>query len=319
MKAAQVQARGVVEIIEIGAPELEVDHAIVRPEILSICGSDLRQIYTLADAQYPLGIGESGHEIIGVVEAVQYSSKIVFPLEPGERVLAVPAAPHGGVAECFMTSPSTLHRVPEHPIDEMVMAQPLATVISGVQRLSPVNARSVVVIGQGAIGLLFDLMLRRMGAARIVGIDLSAARRQAAARFGATEVVDGAAGDVVAQARAALGGGLADVVIDASGEPGAISLCAPLVRRGGEILFFGLPKQRVFDFDFFTFHSKTPTVLFAAVGGKPMFDLAINLISRGDVDVSGMITHRFPLEWAAAAFDLAQNRSEGALRVAIEF
>jgi L-iditol 2-dehydrogenase len=313
-----VTARGVVEIIELDPPQLEVDRAIVRPEILSICGSDLKVLYTLPDAAYPLAIGESGHEVLGVVEEVAYSSKVVSPLEPGQRVLAVPA-PHVAVAELFMTSPSMLHRVPDHPSEEMVMAQPLATVIGGVLRLAPVNGRSVVVIGQGGIGLLFDTMLRRMGARRIVGVDLSAARRAAAGRFGATAVVDGAAADVVEQVRDALGGGWADAVVDASGEPEAINLCPKVVKAHGEILFFGGPKQRHFDFDFSGFHSKTPTVLFSAVDGKPMFELAIDLIARGEVDVSGMITHRFPLERAAEAFEMAQNRSAGALRVAVDF
>ena len=318
MKAAHITAPGRVSVVEVEEPQPQADHAVIRPQIVSICGSDLKSVYDLPDGDYPLVPGRSGHEVIGVVEEVSYGSKVVFPFESGERVLALPAG-QDGMAERFLAPVDRLFRIPEYPIEQMVMAQPLATVISGAQKLTHVVAGDVVVIGQGGIGLMFDTLLRRMGARRVVAVELMPARRQAAERFGATHVVDGTAGDDVAdRIRDALDGGLADTVVDATGEPAAINLCAQVVRSRGEILFFGGLKQRTFTFDFFSFHSKQPETRFSGAGGRPLFELAINLIARGDVPVAGIITHRFPLAEVAQAYDAAHTRAHDCIRVAVE-
>ena len=317
VKAAHITAPDRVDVVDTEPPTLEIDHAIVRPQLISICGSDLRVLHAMPEGEYPRKIGESGHEVIGVVEEVEYRSRIAFPLRAGDRVLGA-IYPHIAMAERFMTRPANLFPVPDIPAEEMVMAQPLATVISGAQRLSPVNARSAVVIGQGGLGLLWNSVLRRMGARRIVALDLSAERRAVAERYGATHTVDGGDHDAVAQAREALGGAEADVVIEACGEPEAINMCGALVRAHGEVMFFGIPKRESFDYGFLQLYRKQPTVLFSSVGGPAMFSMAINLIARGDYDVSGIITHRFPLDRVADAYETAYRRSDGAVRVAIE-
>ena len=317
MRASHITAPGRVSLVDVDEPRPKVDHAVVRPEVVSICGSDLKAVYTLPAGEYPLVPGRSGHEVIGVIEAVSYSSKVVLPFEAGERVLALPAA-QDGMAERFLAPVERLFRVPEYPIEQMVMAQPLATVISGTQKLTNVIAGDVVVIGQGGIGLMFDTLLRRMGARRVVGVELMPARRQVAERFGATHVVDGTAEDVIDRIAGALDGGLADTVIDATGEPEAINLCAKVVRSRGEILFFGGLKKRTFAYDFFSFHSKQPETRFSGAGGRPLFELAVNLIARGDVSVNGIITHRFPLAEVAKAYEVAHTRGHDCIRVAVE-
>ena len=168
---------------------------------------------------------------------------------------------------------------------------------------------------------MFDILLRRMGARRVVAVELTEARRAAGLRYGATDVVDGGADDVVAQVQDAFAGGLADVVIDAAGGASAVNLCAPLLRSGGEIIFFGLVKPPRFEFDFMSFHSKQPRTLFSGTppaARRAMFEMAINLVARGDLDLSGMISHRFPLEHAKQAYETAYHRSDDAVRVAIE-
>ena len=99
------------------------------------------------------------------------------------------------------------------------MAQPLATVISGAQKLTNVIAGEVVVIGQGGIGLMFDTSAAPHGrAARGRRRADAGAPPGSRATFGATHVVDGAADDVADRIVDALDGGLADTVIDATGE-----------------------------------------------------------------------------------------------------
>ena len=111
MQAAHVTAPGAVRVDAFPDPEPAAGHAVVRPELISICGSDLLAVYGQPDDAYPLLPGQSGHEVVGVVEAVEYHGKTVFPFEPGERVLVTPS-PHVGMAERFAVGLDALVRVP---------------------------------------------------------------------------------------------------------------------------------------------------------------------------------------------------------------
>ena len=71
-------------------------------------------------------------------------------------------------------------------------------------------------------------------------------------------------------------------------------------------------------YDFFSFHSNRPETRFSGAGGRPLFELAINLIVRGDVSVDGIITHRFPLAEVAQAYEAAHTRGHDCIRVAVE-
>ena len=70
MYAVQVIAPGQTEFIGIQRPNLEPGHVIVRPRYLSLCGSDVHMVYFGDLHEYPYGVGSSGHEMVGVVEAV---------------------------------------------------------------------------------------------------------------------------------------------------------------------------------------------------------------------------------------------------------
>ena len=70
MRAIQVTAPGQVGFVEAPVPSPRPGQALVRPLIVSLCGSDVRAVYCAPDEEYPLPVGRSGHEIIGVVEAL---------------------------------------------------------------------------------------------------------------------------------------------------------------------------------------------------------------------------------------------------------
>ena len=130
MQAAHVTSPGTVRVESFPEPELTPGHAVVRPELISICGSDLRAVYDQPADAYPLPPGHSGHEVIGIVEAVEYGGRPEAPFQPGERVLATPS-PHLGMAERFRIAFDGLVRVPEGlPAERLAVAQPLGTVLS---------------------------------------------------------------------------------------------------------------------------------------------------------------------------------------------
>lgn len=322
MQAAHVTSPGTVRLESFPEPELTPGHAIVRPELISICGSDLRAVYDQPADAYPLPPGHSGHEVVGIVEAVGEQDGAETPFKPGDRVLATPS-PHLGMAERFPIAFDGLARAPDGlPAERLAVAQPLGTVISGCNKLRGVAGATAAVIGQGGIGLLFDAMLRRMGARTVIGLDLSEARRAAGLRFGADRTIDPAAGGAPAAVAEAAEGVAPQIVIDAAGEPDSINLAMELAAPNGTVLLFGVPRVDSFEFAYKTWYRKRPLLRASSIAdGDPnaLYRQAIDLIVRGDVDVDGLISHRLPPSRTADAYALARTRADGALKVAVDF
>ncbi len=105
---------------------------------------------------------------------------------------------------------------------------------------------SVVVIGTGGVGLNAVQGAALAGAAPIIALDLSEAKREAALRFGATQAVDPAADDVVGYVRALNGGRLADWAFVTVGAKAAMDQATKLIGRGGGVVIVGMPASGVF-------------------------------------------------------------------------
>jgi L-iditol 2-dehydrogenase len=323
VRAARVVAPGQVELVTTPAPEPAAGQAQLRPELVTLCGSDLRTVYSGGAEAYPLPPGVSGHEIVARVTAPDPAATAPDGLAAGARVLAL-VTQQQGMAERFVTSCSDLLRLPDElPAEHLVLAQQLGTVVYGCQQVGNVVARSAVVIGQGSAGLFFVAMLRRLGADRILALDLSDARIAAGLRMGADEAYHGERDDPVARVAEFTGGAMADLVVEAAGTPSAVNLTPRLARRGGRILFFGLPKQDTFPVDFYTLFRAQCRITSASGAaeepGKRSFRIALDLIVRGAIDVAGLVSHLFPLQEAARAYELARSRADGALKVGVRF
>ena len=114
------------------------------------------------------------------------------------------------------------------------------TGVGAVLRKAKVEAgASVAVIGCGAVGLNAVQGARLAGAERIIAIDISAARREGAKPFGATDFVDAAAGDAAERVRGLTGGRGADYVIECAGHERAFQLSVEAVRPGGQVVWLG--------------------------------------------------------------------------------
>ncbi|MCL6429299.1 MAG: zinc-binding dehydrogenase [Anaerolineae bacterium] len=319
MRASRIVAQGCVEFVEAPDPVLGPGQAIVRPVLLAICGSDVRTVYHRPEAEYPLRPGTSGHEMIGVIEAVDAPGK---DLRPGDLALVL-VPNEDAMAELYLASAHNVLVLPSGvPIEHLLMAQQLGTVIYASKRLPSLVDKDVVVIGQGSAGLFFDALCRRMGARRVIGLDVKEARVAAGLRIGATHTVNNAREDALGAVRDLTEGRLADLVIEAAGEAETINLAHRLVRTGGCLLYFGIPRVESLQFDFYTFFRKycqTLSIADAATEpGRASFRLALDWIARGEIDVSFMPTHRFLWDNVTEAYALARSRDDGAIKVLVE-
>lgn len=322
MKAVQVVARGEAVFVEVEPPKLTPGHAIIRPLALSLCGSDIRMLYHSRSEEYPFPIGTSGHEMVGVVEAVDGSST----LKPGDLTLTL-APGHRAMCEQYLAPLAHILPLPSaseegKPLEHLLQGQQYGTVIYACKRLPNVIGQDVAIIGQGSAGLWFAFQLRRLGARRVIAVDLDERRLALSPHFGATDCVHNKAASALEQLEELTGGRLVDVVIEAAGEVDAINLAVELVRKNGRTLFFGYPRGQYLSFNFEKFFHKCCDAT-TIVGVSDEQDLvstrmAIDTIARGEIDVSPLITHHFPFDRVIEAYELHRTRADGAVKIVID-
>ncbi|MCX6030861.1 MAG: zinc-binding dehydrogenase [Chloroflexi bacterium] len=319
MRAVQCVAPGEVRFVEAPKPQLKPGHALIRTMLLALCGSDVHMVYYAPPDEYPFPVGTAGHEMIGLVEAVDAPG---FDLKPGDVALTL-AAPQTAMAEYYLASAEDVLVLPAgKPLEQLLMSQQLGTVIYALKRLPSLLGKDVVIIGQGSAGLFFDAMCRRMGAEKVIGLDIIGARVAAGLKFGATHAVNNAQEDALEVVTRITGGRLADVVIEAAGEVETINLTAHLVKTGGHLMYFGIPRAHNLTFDFWTLFRKycytTSSGGSVFEPGRRSFHAALDLVARGVIDVTPMPTHRLTFEQVIQGYELARTREDGAIKVVIE-
>ena len=307
---------------QIPIPETERGKVLVRTRLASICGSDLHIVYMGWNAhEFPLPHGYPGHEGLGeVVDGGDTEFK------SGDLVLTVPNIwVSRTFAEYQLIDPGFLLRLPAGtPEAHLLMAQQLGTVVFGCRKLPPLLGRTVAVIGQGSVGLFHDFMLRRLGAHRIIAIEPVPQRLEAGRVMGVDEAIDVIGRRATEAVKDLTGGHGADVVIEAVGSVETLNQSLQIARPLGRVAVFGLPPtmERVpFDWDTFFRKRLDLYTVFGAQDepGLHAFGLAVDFITRGEIDMAPFVTHQFPIAQVQEAFDLADSKEDGALKVSLTF
>ena len=330
MRAASLVGRGKTDIIETPIPEAPVGHALVEPLLIAICGSDLMKIFhDLVPVEfYPLPPGVSGHEVIARVVSMNPGEVTDpgypgGPVKEGDIVLALVPVVENAMSEfATATIENLLPLPPGKPAQELILAQQLGTVIYACKRLPNIVGKTAVVVGQGSAGLFFNYMLRRMGAAKVVALDLSDARLEMGKKFGATVSINNQNIDPIEAVLNEVGLAGADLVVEAVGEEETYNLLPNLVRKFGYLLYFGVPHKLRFDFDVMTWFRKVPNCIVSVNAnedpGNQCMVQALDLIAKGEVDVTPMLTHSFSFDEVGKAYELAYTREDGAGKVLVK-
>ncbi|MGI4893958.1 MAG: zinc-binding dehydrogenase [Janthinobacterium lividum] len=274
MRATIMDNSGSVSLQEVPDPELvHDDDAIVRITASCVCGSDLHPYHSGLGA---VASKPAGHEFVGVVERVGSS---VSKLAVGDFVVAPFAISDGTCVHCLngvTTSclrgtfwggkdesgvevgggQAELVRVPladgtlvpvGGSVDDALVPHLLAlSDVMGTGHHAAVSAgvtkgSSVVVVGDGAVGLCGVLAADRLGASRIIVMSRHPARQEVARSFGATDIVDSRGEAGVAAVRELLDGIGADSVLECVGSQGSMDQAVGSARPGGRIGFVGAP------------------------------------------------------------------------------
>lgn len=319
MKAVQIVARGQCAFVEAPKPTLQPGSAIVKTRRLALCGSDIRHIHYLPDNRYPSPIGETGHEMVGMVEAIDPANGSV---QAGDIVLCL-APDHRAMQEYYRAPIDRLLPFPAGtPLENAVQAQQFGTVLYAAKSLPDLRGKTAAVIGQGSAGLWFNFALKQRGAAKIIGLDLKAYRLAYSKRFGATHTLHNADIATADALRELNGGDPPDVVIEAAGEEASIRLAIEVARENGFILYFGVPRFETMDFPIFQYFWKSLTAR-SNVGtinepNHASTRQALQWISDGTVPVADMITHTFKFADVIEAYELHRLQDEGAVKIVID-
>ena len=321
MKAVQIVARGQCAFVEAPKPTMQPGSAIVKTLRLSLCGSDIRHIHYLPDDRYPSPIGETGHEMVGVVEAIDPSFD-EGTVKAGDIVLCL-APDHRAMQEYYRAPIDRLLPFPAGtPLENAVQAQQFGTVLYAAKSLPDLRGKTAAVIGQGSAGLWFNFALKQRGAAKIIALDLKAYRLAYSKTYGATDTLHNADIPTADALRELNGGDPPDVVIEAAGEEASIRLAIEVVRENGFVLYFGVPRFETMDFPIFEYFWKSLTAC-SNVGtikepNHASTRQALQWISDGTVPVADMITHTFKFADVIEAYELHRLQDEGAVKIVID-
>jgi len=330
MKVLRLHATGDLRLHDEPVPEPVAGEKLLRVKAVGICGSDLHWFSEagIGDAQlgHPLVLG---HEFAGVTESGEHVA--VDPAIPCaecefcqrghpnlcERMVFAGHAAQDGALRERMTWPSKhLFPLPDSLTSaDGAMLEPLGVAIHTVDLAKLRPGMTVGVFGCGPIGLLIVQLARLSGASNILATDVLPHRVEAAKGFGAQHafLTDGRPDE--RQMRAATGGRGVDVAFEAAGEQEAVDTAFAAVVPGGKVILVGIPAEDRTLFSASVARRKGLTIKLVR-RMKHTYPRAIELVSKGLVDVRSIVTHRFPLAEAREAFRVAERR-EG-LKIIIE-
>ncbi len=304
----------------------------------AICGTDLH-IYT---GETPVTFPRvPGHEFAGVVEKV---GKGVTDFSLGDAVAINPNLScnscelcilgkenlclHGGLMgretdgslREHLTVPQTLaFKLPSHAsFAEGALIQPLSTVVHSQRQADIKPTESVVVLGQGASGLMHTGLSKLAGAYPVIAVGRSRWKLDLALQMGADFVVSAAEEDPVAQVVRLTGGLGADVVIEAVGLPETIQQALEMGKPGGRVVVYGNSPQPLPSLDLYRMYRKEMLLMFPRAMTRADFHLATALVDSKRLDLKPLITREYTLEEAATAFQFAEEERQQALRVVIK-
>jgi L-iditol 2-dehydrogenase len=330
MKTIRLHGTGDLRNHDEPVPVADAGEKIVRVKSVGVCGSDLHWFSggEIGDAKLerPLVLG---HEFAG-------------ELEDGQRVAIDPAISCGRCEFCQRGHPNLcssiifagygtqdgslresmawnercIFPIPDSlTFEDGAMLEPLGVAIHSVDLAHLKTGMTVGVFGCGPIGLLIIQMAKLAGAANIIATDKLPHRVEAAKAFGADHAFLAGDNSELDEIRAVTNGRGVDVAFEAAGVQETVDMSVAAVLNGGKVMLVGIPDDERISFSASATRRKGLTIKLVR-RMKHTYPRAIELVSKGLVDVRSIVTHRFSLEQAEEAFRVAERR-EG-LKIIIE-
>ena len=345
MRAAVYRGVNDVRMETVPVPAIARDEILLRVHSCGVCGTDLKKISTGSHSAPRI----FGHETSGVVAAVGAG---VSQFRPGDRVMVFHHIPcrecyycryqtfaqclaykkvgctagfepsGGGFAEYVRVLPWIVEKgtipIPDGvSFEQACFVEPVNTCMKGIQALRLQAAETVLVIGQGPIGMILAVLARRAGAS-VITSDLYPERLKIGESFGLTQFMNASQQDVVSAVRERTQGRGADAVVLAVGGNALIRPAMDACRPGGRVLLFAQTQhgEAVIDPAAICVDEKALVGSYSA--SADLQDESVRFVMGQEMDLAALVSHRFPLEQAVEALDLAAHPKPASLKIVIQ-
>jgi threonine dehydrogenase-like Zn-dependent dehydrogenase len=342
MRVVSIPTPGQVRVEEQSRPAPSPEDVVIRSRAVGICGSDVELYRGTRPADFCRYPVVPGHEWAGEVAAV---GERVRNLLPGTKVVAegivscgacqncrngftnlceasydeLGFTRPGGMAEYVAVPARLVHPLPEAaPLDEAALLEPTAVVACAFLRASPHPGETVVVIGDGTIGLLAVQLASLFSPAALILLGSHDDRLALGQQFGATHTINTAHDDPGPLLRSLTGGRGADLVFEGGSRPKGVAQAFHLARRGGVVLLEGIAGAGAalqMESDLFVLKHLTVCGIFSA--NTAAWTYAVALFRAGLLHLAPLITHRFSPDTYQTALDTVTARAPGTLKVLV--
>jgi len=331
-------------------PRIGPGELLIKVATCGVCGTDLKKIHMGSHSAPRI----FGHEMAGTIVAV---GEGVTSFAVGERVMSFHHVPCGQCYYCRKQTPAQcplykktgvtagfepsgggfaeyirvmdfivanrgVVRIPDGvPFEQAAFIEPVNTVLKGVKLLNLAADDTVLVIGQGPIGLMHAALASRTTGARVLTSDLYPERHAIAARFGLKDPIQAGTENVVERVFQETEGRGADAVILAVGGNALIQTAMAAARPGGRVMLFAQTQHGEATIDPAAVCVDEKTLLGSYSSSFPILDEVTDLVLNGycnGFDLTQLISHRFPLEQAVEAIDIASHPKSDSMKVMIE-
>ena len=345
MRAAVYHGKDDVRLETVAVPRIGAGELLIRVHTCGICGTDLKKIATGSHSAPRI----FGHETAGVVAAVGES---VTRFQVGDRVMAFHHIPCGECYYCrhkvFAQCPvykkvgctagyepsgggfseyvrvmdwiveRGVVRIPDQvSYEQACFVEPVNTCLKGIETLRLQPGEIVVVMGQGPIGIILGTLAKRVGA-RVITSDLFPQRLRISKRFGLEETVDASQTDLVLRVRELTEGRGADAVILAVGGNKLIRPAMDACRPGGRVLLFAQTVHGDAVIDPAAVCVDEKTLLGSYSASVDLQEESVRFVFSREMNLEGLISHRFSLEESLEALNLAAHPEAESLKIVIQ-
>jgi L-iditol 2-dehydrogenase len=345
MRAAVYRGKNDVRIETVPVPQIGLGEVLIRVHTCGICGTDLKKIATGSHSAPRI----FGHETVGQIVAVgeevsdfsigdrvmvfhhipcrqcYYCKHKVFAQCPVYKKVGVTAGfepSGGGFAEYVRVMDwivrSGLVKIPGRvSYEQASFIEPVNTCMKAIEVLRLEPGETVLVIGQGPIGIILAALVRRVGTTAVTS-DLYPQRLKIAESYGLRHAVNASVSDPMERVRELTDGRGADVVILATAGNGLIKPAIDAARPGGRVMLFAQTQRSEVAIDPAAVCVDEKTLLGSYSASVDLQEQNVRLVFSGELDFVRLITHRFPLRQAVEALQLASHPGPESLKVVVQ-
>ena len=346
MQAAVYRGVNDIRMETVPVPQIGPGEILVRVHTCGVCGTDLKKIATGSHSAPRI----FGHETTGVIAAVGDG---VADFRIGDRVMVFHHIPcgdcyycrHKVFAQCptykkvgatagyeasgggfsqyvrvmdWIVGRNGVVRIPDGiSFEQASFIEPVNTCMKGIETLGLTSGETVLVMGQGPIGIILAVLARRRGT-RVVTSDLLPQRHTIAKAFGLEENIDASTSNTVRAIKGRTEGRGADAVILAVAGNSLIQPAMEATRPGGRVLLFAQTQHGEATIDPAAVCVDEKSLVGSYSASVDLQDESARFVLSREMDLERLISHRFPLPEAVEALRLAAHPKPDSMKIVIQ-